>query len=304
MITHFSLIFDNIFMLILASFFLFFGLAIFLYDQYYRRNAKTVPGKISGIESYVSRTRTSNSKSSNLMYRPVISFIHNSTQLFFKASISKNTISDKIGDQVEVQIIHNTPHSARIGGRNSLRNFSYAFLIIAGIIMAVIFHQTPMPLEYKVLRVLFPFLLNFIAYKFIMTKIKKHGGLKNLMLKNNNLTTKVELMKLDIFWQNYEIEKEEEKVHRPFLIINPVLMALSAWPAIVFGDRLFKQEFVVGNLNKAFFSFDAMKDFVNTIMANHSMKEEFLILAISSFFFLCFSYSLVFCIKKTRPRSL
>lgn len=304
MLTQIPLVFDSFFMILLSAAFLFFGLLIYFYDQYYKKHSIKVDGKIAGIEKYISQSRSSNSKSSSLMYRPIVSFIKNGKEYFFESSLSKSSITDEIGEKVKVAIIHDTPHTARIAGRNFLRNFSYALLIISGIVLALIFNQVKIPITIKMVRLLLPFIINLIVFKLILKKINQHGGMKILMLKNNSLVEKEELMKRDIFWQSFELEREEQRVHKPFLIINPILMVLAAWPAVIFGERLSNREFIIKNFNENLLSIDMAKNFMSTIMADYYMKQEFLILAISIFFFCCFAYSLIFCLKKTSSNRL
>ena len=100
-----DLLLDNIGPILLASSFLFFSLLFVGYYRLYNNSTVQIPGKIVGIEKYVSKSRSGNRRSSQLMYRPVVSFIYHGEKTYFTAGLSKNFISEQIGDNVSVEYI-------------------------------------------------------------------------------------------------------------------------------------------------------------------------------------------------------
>ena len=294
-----DLLLDNIGPILLASSFLFFSLLFIGYYRLYNNSTVQIPGKIVGIEKYVSKSRSGNRRSSQLMYRPVVSFIYHGEKTYFTAGLSKNFISEQIGDNVSVEYIDSLISSVRIAGRPFIRNFGYGLFLIALLILGISAQSSTLSWDLQLLRLSIPFALNWILFKYLADLFKRNGGVAALMKQNSPIKTEEELQQLDIFWSNDDIAKEEDQVYKPFLYIIPVLIGLALWPAVVFGDRFFSHPYVVEKFNEALFNSGETPIFFNYIMNHSSLQKEFLIFAMSMFFVLMLSYSFIFTLKKT-----
>ena len=294
-----DLLLDNIGPVLLASAFLFFGLLFIAYHRLYNNSSVQSPGKIAGIEKYLSKSRSGNRRSSHLMYRPVVSFIYRGKKTYFTAGLSKNSISDQIGERVQVEYIADLISSVRIAGRPFIRNFGYGFILTGLLILGIGAYSSPLKWNLQLLQVSIPFALNWVAFKYLAGLFERHGGVAALMKQNSPIKTEDELQQLDIFWSNDDIAKEEDRVYKPFLYITPLLIGLALWPAGVFGERFFNQPYVVEHFNEALLNSGEVAIFFNYIMNHSALQKEFLIFSMSSFFVLMLSYSFIFTLKKT-----
>jgi hypothetical protein len=294
-----DLLLDNIGPILLASAFLFFGLLFIAYHRLYNNSSVQSPGKIAGIEKYLSKSRSGNRRRSQLMYRPVVSFIYRGEKTYFTAGISKNSISDQIGERVQVEYMTDLISSVRIAGRPFIRNFGYGFFLTGLLILGIGAYSSPLKWDLQLLQLSIPFALNWIVFKYLAGLFERHGGVSALMKQNSPIKTEDELQQLDIFWSNDDIAKEEDRVYKPFLYITPVLIGLALWPAGVFGERFFNQSYVVEHFNEALFNSGEVTIFFNYIMNHSALQKEFLIFSMSSFFVLMLSYSFIFTLKKT-----
>jgi len=295
-----SLIFDDLGLILISSGFMFFGIFFYLFDLMYKGSSIVQSGEIVGIEKYISRTRVNNTRTSSLMYRPVVKFILNSKEQYFTGSVGKNVITDKIGEQVKVEYIKDIPSTVRIAGRNYMRNISYILFIICFIIMAVTFTTSDEDFVVKAIRAVMPLFINYIAYTVIKNKISKLGGLRSLMKQKNVLKSKSDLEDLDIFWNNDQIANEQDRVHRPFLFITPVLIGLCSWPAYIFTEKFFNRPYVQENFNNALQNLDSAKVFLNYVMSRSHLQKDFILMTGSSFFVVILIYSFIFTLKKTK----
>jgi len=294
-----DLLFDNIGPMLLASAFVFFGLLFIAYHRLYHHGSVQSPGKIIGIEKYLSTSSSGNRRSSQLMYRPVVSFIYRGEKTYFTASVSKNFISDKIGDSIQVEYIVDLLSSVRIAGRPFIRNLGCGFTLVGVAILGFSAKTSPLDWELELLRFSLPFALSGTALKYLAGLFERHGGVAALMKQNSPIQTKNELDQLDIFWSNNDIAREEDRIYKPFLYITPVLIALALWPAGVFGERFFNRPYVIEHLNMALLNNGETATVFNYIMNHSALQKEFLILSMSSFFVLTLSYSFIFTLKKT-----
>ena len=300
MIDIISIVLSNLGLTLISTAFMAFGLIFVLYDLIYKKKVVKVPGRIAGIEKYISKMRTGNTRSSNLMYRPVVSFLYDGEETFFTAGLSKNTISDKIGDKVEVEYIINLPSSVRIAGRKFMRNLGLLLILVCIALLAITFNRDQIDLSLKVVRLAIPFIINYVLFKFLSKKFEKHGGVTALMKQNNPIKTREELAKLDIFWSNDQIQREEKRVYKPFLFITPVLIGLVAWPADIFTSRFFNRPYVIENFNADLLDVESAKIFLNDVMSHSGIQKEFIIMSICWFFLVTLLYSYIFTVKKAR----
>jgi len=292
-------LFDNFGPILLASAFLFIGLLFIAYHRLYNKGTVQSPGKIAGIEKHLSTSRSGNRRSSQLMYRPVVSFIYRGEKTYFTAGISKNSITDQIGDSIQVEYIVDLISSVRIAGRPFFRNFGYGLSLIAVAILGFSANTSTLHWDLELIRLSLPLIINGIALKCLASLFVHHGGVAALMKQNNPIKTKDELDQLDIFWSNNDIAKEQDRVYKPFLYITPVLIALALWPAGVFGERFFSRPYVIEHVNTALLNNGEAAAVFNHVMNHTTLQKEFLILSMSSFFVLMLSYSFIFTLKKT-----
>ena len=295
-----SIVLSNFGLTLTSTAFMAFGLIFVLYDLIYKKKAVKVPGRIAGIEKYISKMRTGNTRSSRLMYRPVVSFIYNGDEAFFTAGLSKNTISDKIGDRIEVEYIINLPSSVRIAGRKFMRNFGILLILVSIVLLAITFNKDQIDLSLKVVRLAIPFILNYAIFMYLSKKFEKYGGVAALMKRNNPIITREALDKLDIFWSNDQIEREEKRVYKPFLFITPVLIGLVSWPADIFTSRFFSRPYVIESFNADLLEVESAKIFLNYVMSHSGMQKEFIIMSMCWFFLVTLFYSYIFTLKKAR----
>jgi hypothetical protein len=294
-----DLLLDNIGPILLASAFLFFGLLFIAYHRLYNNSSVQSPGKIVGIEKYLSKSRSGNRRSSQLMYRPVVSFIYCGKKTYFTAGLSKNSISEQIGDSVQVEYIDDLISSVRIAGRPFIRNFGYGFFLTGLLILGISAQSSTLEWDLQLLRLSIPFALNWILFKYLTGLFKRYGGVAALMKQNSPIKTEDELQQLDVFWSSHDIAREEDRVYKPFLYITPVLIGLALWPAGVFSERFFNRPYVVEHFNETLINSGEAAIFFNYIMNHSALQKEFLIFSMSSFFVLVLSYSFIFTLKKT-----
>ncbi|MFT5520730.1 MAG: hypothetical protein ACI9IA_001325 [Enterobacterales bacterium] len=290
---------SNTGIVLISSGFMFFGLGFFLYDFMYKKNSIQKNGKIVGIEKHISVTRTGNRRSSSLVYRAIVSFIYDGNETFFTGGLSKSYISEKIGDKVKVEYIKNLPSSVRIANRKFMRNFGLLFLLISAVFLGISFKLDNFPPMIKMLHLSIPFIINLIAYFFMKRIFIKHGGITAFMKDNSSIMTRKDLDELDIFWSNKEIQKEENRVYKAFIFINPILIGLACWPFYIFSTKFMNRPYVEENLTSNLFNVDDFKIFFNYVMSHSGMQKEFLIAMMSGFFILALTYSFFYVLRKT-----
>ena len=290
---------SNIGIVLISSGFMFFGLGFFLYDFMYKKDSIQKNGKIIGIEKHIAVTRTGNRRSSSLVYRAIVSFIYDGNETFFTGGLSKSYISEKVGDKIKVEYIKNLPSSVRIANRKFMRNFGLLFLLISVVVLGISFKLDNSPPIIKTLHLFIPFIINLIAYFFMKRLFIKHGGISAFMKDNNPIKTRKDLDELDIFWSNKDIQKEENRVYKPFIIINPILIGLACWPFYIFTTKFMERPYVKENLTSNIFNVENCKTFFNHVMSHSGMQKEFLIMMMSAFVILVLTYSFFQVLRKT-----
>ena len=264
-------------------------------------NAVTTKGRVVGIEKFISRGRTSgNRKSNQLLYREVVSFFYNGNELFFIGSGGSSQISYQIGDIVKVEYVLHHPGSARIAGKVLLRNLSIVFFIVGLFIMGISCTTSTYSLNILLLKITTPFALLYVGYQLLKEKFKKQGGRDKYLSDNNSLKTKKEMASRDSFWSIHDVDIEEHRVHKPFLIITPILLSITAGTFYHFSTSFLQKSYIQQNLNEQLYDLNKLKVFIAYIMANSSLKKEFLILGICAFFILAFIYSFIYTLRKTK----
>jgi hypothetical protein len=294
-----SIALTNLGLTLTATAFMAGGLLFVLYDRVYKNKVVRVPGSIVGIEKYISEMRTGNTRSSCLMYRPIVRFMYHGEETFFTAGLSKNTISDHIGDQLDVEYIQNLPASVRIAGRRLMRHVGLLLLSVSVIMLWVAFTIDQIGLGLKVVRLAAPFLINYLLFTFLFRTFEKQGGVAALMTQNNPIKTQEELEALDIFWSNDQIQTEVNRAYKPFLYITPILIGLVSWPGYLFAQKFFRRPYVRENFNADLLELETAKVFFNQVLSNSAMEKEFIIMSMCCFFVLMLSYSFLFTVRKT-----
>jgi hypothetical protein len=274
-------------------------MAINLFESIYKKDCVHDNGKVVATEKFKS-SMNNNVRSKRLMYRPIVQFIYQGQEYFFKGNVGRNVIKYKIGEQVQVQYLNGKPESVRIAGGKVLTRFGTLFGLIGLVVLCISVMTNSYLIEIKLLLAIAPFSILYLAYQFVSKKLIKAGGVDKLMSDNSPLRTREELNALDLLWNDQAVFKEEYRVHKPFLYILPILLGLVAWPASIIGPKFFKRPYVAENFNESLFDLDNLKIFVTTVMGQSEMKKEFLILGICLFFFLALTHSLIYTLRKTQ----
>ena len=284
---------------LLSSFFLLIGVALFYLNRLYSKHGKRISGKVVGIEKYISRYKSNNQVSTSLVYRPIIECFYEGQKVYFCGSSGSSQIYHEVGEKVLVEYIVNKPESIRLVAR-SIYKILHLMLFAISISLIYFTASSRSPIFVNTLRVVLPFVFLTLLYHMAKVKMIKYGGIDNYFIQNSLLKTKDELNKLDIFWSNDQILKEETRVYKPFLYILPLLLGLAIWPIVVFLPKFLARTYVKSNLSLELMEIDKLKLFFSEIMRHSQMQKEFIIIGASSFFIICLVISFIGTLRKLK----
>jgi hypothetical protein len=191
----------------LSVLFLLIGSIIAYSHIYYKRYGKRISGKVIGIEKYVSTTRSSNTTSKRLMYRPIIKFIIEGSEYIFVGG-GRNTISYIAGEKIQLLNISNNPKLTKIDSKLTLL-FGLCFILF-GLMPGYHFISDATNLTVIFACLAGYFLVLYTVYK----KIQHYNEGESLFtqfLSISKFETKESLKGREIFTTHNQIIKEEGK---------------------------------------------------------------------------------------------
>ncbi|MFA9419219.1 MAG: DUF3592 domain-containing protein [Gammaproteobacteria bacterium] len=278
-----------------------FATAFYLFSSRYKGRSLSIDGSVVGIEKYTTTMRSGVHNMSQLLYRPVVSFLYNGVESYFVDSLGRNTITHKIGARIKIEYLEGNINSARVADRNIFRTVALVLALIGLALIATSILTGRMDLLVVAAKVLFPLVLNYLLFNFFSEKFKKAGGVKSFWEKNSTLKSKEDLDQLDIFWSNTDIKKEDRRAHRPFLYILPTLIGLLSWVIYSFSIKFLKASYVVENFSaQTLTNLNEGKVFLSQVMSQTQLREPFLMMLICGFFILALIHSFFYCLRKSR----
>ncbi|MDD0854414.1 hypothetical protein HBN50_14980 [Halobacteriovorax sp. GB3] len=174
----------------------------------FKRYGQRVRGKIVGVEKYISRTNTSSSRTSSIMYAPIVSFVSNSGEEIYVQSGSKNIINYQIGDRLDILRLHHNDRHIKFDNKTHLIfGIIFGFFGFGG--HATFLFSNENSVVTKVLISSLIFILPLLL-KRILVKKRLWSKVKDSYYSNTKTINKDELNEKDIFWSNQDILKEQK----------------------------------------------------------------------------------------------
>ncbi|MCP4912429.1 MAG: hypothetical protein GY909_04865 [Oligoflexia bacterium] len=277
--------------LLVGTIFLIFGVLFSLLYLHFLNNAKTLPAKVYAIEKYISKTRSRNSSSSSVFYRPIIQYNFQGNEVLFQTSYGSSQVHHEIGQRVKVLSLNKGEEYVRLKGKIAII-FPLIFIVI-GLGLLTFFFLQKHSLNFIILSVSLsltgPLILYFqLKRKNLFDQMIDHA-LKTKVLTDDDLAKKT------IFKSNAELNKELNKNFKIGFIMTLIFLA-----PCLYGVNYFYSKTKPENIEKIkiFFSDFSQWKIFQTIDINRD--KEFLGFLILSFFSLMLIYSLIFQVKNRK----
>ena len=278
----------EIMLALIGSLFLVFASIMFYIHWTYKRGGTVVPGKIVGIEKYVSTSVSSRGRSSQLMYRPIYEFSYEGKHYWFYSG-SKNTISHRIGQQVKLLQLPGGPEYV-LPLKNIYALFSTVFGL-AGIICWYIFLQSDHSIVFKSVGAFIVACVLVLAGWKIKQRFPQVDFMTEL-LKSNHLVSKKDFAGREVFWKQSSVDQEVARINKVGIIIALVFMALSGGLAHLCWTKM--KPSVKSHLLEIGFEFSRWPELKDYFPG----EGELIGFLIGIFFMLTACYSLVYSLNK------
>ena len=196
------------------------GFIIIYSHFYFKVKGRRISGEVIGIEKFISTTRSSNTISKSLMYRPVVQYLFNGTPYIFVGG-GRNIISYVVGETINLLNIKSSAKLTKIDSNFSLL-FGLGFCL-SSLLPGHHFITSTDELNTKLLCIISYCTLLIFGYK----KIQSYNKEVNIILQLLSISkfeTHKSLEGRDIFTTKEEIKSEEGKHFKLALIITTLFL--------------------------------------------------------------------------------
>lgn len=208
----------NVFTGLLSFSFLLVGFIVVIGHLYFKMKGRRIPGEVIGIEKYIATTKTSNTTSKSLMYRPIVKYLFNGAPYIFVGG-GRNVINYAVGQTINLLNIPSSPKLTKID-----TNLSLIFGICICLFSLVPGHHfitSSMSFNIKLISIATYCIIAYFGYR----KVQSYDKSVNLFLQLLSISkfeTKETLKGRDIFTSKEDIKTEEKRHYKAGLAITMV----------------------------------------------------------------------------------
>ena len=274
--------------MIVSGIFVLVGAGFLTFHFYFKRYGKRLPGKIIGIEKYISYN-TDHGKSCSTMYRPIVEYYFGGEKVWF-AGGGQNTIPYKINQKVSVLSLSKGPEYCKLDNSMALI-FGLVFGGFGIGVLAILWHE-----HTNWATRLAPLIVDLLIVFFGIHQLKKKKlfkGVKEGLYKVTQLETKETLKDRKVIWDPKHLDFIDNKHTKMGLVVSTIFFLIILGMFSFFWS---KAPFELHDL-----VFECLKQGCD-IERFKAFKDNGLSLGvgISAIFLLLATYSLLFGLRKMR----